>query len=92
MTRFQKIKSAIKAQNESTKYFNKTFLETFENARETMARNIEKGVDDSYENNGILLYHSYDKVYASDFYNKNGCAYCIFLEIMAGNYGGVVSC
>lgn len=45
MTRFQKIKSAIKAQNESTKYFNKTFLETFENARETMAQNIKKGVE-----------------------------------------------
>lgn len=73
-------KDALKKQNESTKYFNRDFLAKFIHAYNTAVANEKNGIDTRYYIDGVMLFHEWDQVYASDFYNKNSCAYCVFLQ------------
>ena len=81
MTEYQRIKAELKKQCRNIKYFSAAFLATFKNARAKARFNIEHDIDDSYRENDITLYHGYDEIYTSDFYQKNGSGYCSFLEI-----------
>ena len=83
MKTYKEIKEAIKRSGHTTKYFTKAFLDTYRAAVETVHRNLERGVDDTYWDGDIFTRHAYDDVRKTDFYQKSGCAYCIFLEIMA---------
>lgn len=58
-------KSAIAKQGESTKYFNRDFLNTYL----TEYKESKK--------NGIA---NYPKTKETRFYKDNSCAYCVFLE------------
>lgn len=83
MKTFQAIKEELKKERESTKYFTKQFFAIYSEALETIKRNNEKGIDDSYNDNGIWTRHAWDEVRKTDFYIKNSCAYCTFLQIVA---------
>ena len=68
----------------NTKYFTKKFFLMFIRAEQSASYNARHGIDDSYrdpECEHIVLRHSFDGVYASDFYIKNSSAYCTFLEL-----------
>lgn len=82
MTLYQQIKAELSAKRESTRYFNKQFFLDFMAAKRAFIANQENGIDNTYQSGYITLTHEYDKIYASDFYRKNGGAYCVFLEIM----------
>lgn len=79
---FASIKEELKQRGESTKYFTKAFYNAFADAVKAGKRISEAGGDDSYYVGKVRLYHHYDAIYASDFYNKNSCAYCEFLSIV----------
>ena len=83
MTEFQRIKAVMKNRKASTKYFTKAFLEAYKTARAKTKSNFENLIDDSYmhENGYVKLFHSYDEVYNSKFYQQNSCGYCEFLEV-----------
>ena len=84
MPDYTTIKHAIARNCDSTKYFTKSFYDTFRNAIATIKRNRELGIDDYYYDGNILTMHAYDDVRKTQFYRKNGTAYCVFLEIMHG--------
>lgn len=74
----------------NTKHFTKAFFKAFADAKAKRAKTIENGEADAdmyviRPEAPICLYHSFDEVYNSDFYTKNGSAYCVFLEIIYGN-------
>lgn len=83
MTIYQEWKNRLVNAGINTKYFNKAFLTTYLNAYSTISRNIKNGVEDRTEWNGITVYTAYIPVYETDFYNKNGGAYCRFLELIS---------
>ena len=78
---FQDIKSILKKQGYNTKYFSLSFFYDFVTAQKTREYNLQNNIDDSYYNNNILLFHCYDPIYNSKFYNKNGGSYCHFLSV-----------
>lgn len=76
------IKQELKTRCRNIRYFNRDFFNTFTAAAKANRENRKSGIDDSYIKDGyITLYHCYDSVYSSDFYNKNSCAYCEFLSV-----------
>ena len=83
---YDAIKNELKRRRENTKYYNKSFYKDYKNASETLEKLRENGklAEDRYEIDGIGYFHSYDKIYASDFYNKNSACYCEFLSIAYG--------
>ena len=81
MNTYKEMKTALKSTRENIKYFTKEFYEIFVEAYRTSIENKINGKDDYYEKDYISLNHCYDKVYKSDFYTKNGPAYCQFLEV-----------
>ena len=81
MTEFQKLKQALISCGEKTTHFTKAFVESYKNARAKSKFCIENEIDDSYYSGIVRLYHSWDDVYDSRFYQKNSTAYCKFLEI-----------
>ena len=88
MTEWQKYREALKQQHCSTKYFNKAFLEAYKNARAKAKFNFKHGIDDSYKDpkhEWVTLYHSYDEIYGSKFYQENSGTYCAFLELAHAN-------
>ena len=78
------IKEELKARRENVKYFNYDFFTKWIEAIQEREKTIKAGIDASYKKGYITLYHFYDEIYSSDFYNKNSCAYCVFLEIENG--------
>lgn len=82
MKSYTEIKNELKRQRQSVKYFTRAFLETYTAALETCKRNAEKGIDDGYYDGIIFTRHAWDDVRKTDFYLKNSCAYCTFLEIV----------
>lgn len=82
MTVYQEIKLELSAKCDSTKYFNKQFLTDFLEAEKSFKANQERGIDNTYRVGNIRYTHEYDKIYTSEFYQKNGGTYCVFLEIM----------
>ena len=83
MKSYTEIKNELKQERQSIRYFTRAFLETYAAALETNKRNAEKGIDDSYNDGGIWTRHAWDDVRKTDFYLKNSCAYCVFLQIVA---------
>lgn len=84
MKGYHECKKELRERCESTKYFNQKFYKTFRGAVLMTAWKLKHEIEDVYtDENGIIRQHSYDEVYKSDFYNKNSCAYCAFLEIVA---------
>lgn len=79
---YTQIKEELKKRCSSTKYFTKEFYKAFLTARETKKEYIEKGIDDSYKKGYVTLYHSYDQIYESKFYNLNSGTYCEFLSLI----------
>ena len=80
---FNSIKNELKKACISTKYFTREFFKLYTKALETGRKYDKNGTDDGYIKDGIFLRHRFDSIYASDFYNKNSCAYCEFLGIVA---------
>lgn len=82
MTLYQEIKAEIKTRRENIKHFTKQFLLDYMEAKKLFTENYKRGIDNSYKIDHVVLTHEYDKVYTSKFYQENGGAYCVFLEIM----------
>lgn len=78
---FKECKRRLQDRRENTKYFNRDFFNTFCRCRKDRAAAIKNGIDDSYVLAGVLLFHSWDDVYKSNFYNKNSGCYCEFLSV-----------
>ncbi len=83
MTLYQQIKAELSARRENTRYFNKQFLLDYLEAEIQYRVNRKNGIDNTYEFDNVTYTREYDKIYTSDFYRKNGGAYCVFLEIMS---------
>ena len=81
---YKEIKAELSRTCSSVKYFTEDFYRTFLACVEKRKQCVEAGVDDSYmaENGYVRLYHSYDPVYRSAFYNKNSGTYCEFLSLI----------
>lgn len=71
MYTFKEMKNALISEGASAKFFTKTCYETFLEER--------KKSFDAYIASGKFL--GYPKTYQSDFYVKNGCDWCLMLEI-----------
>ena len=69
---YSDIKNILKVQGYNTKYFTYNFFRMFVCSWRKREENIK---------NNILLFHCYDPVYDSKFYNLNSCTYCEFLSI-----------
>ena len=82
MTLYQQIKAELSAKRENTRYFNKQFLLDYLEAEKQYRVNRKNGIDNTYQVGNIRYTREYDKIYTSNFYRKNGGAYCVFLEIM----------
>jgi predicted transcriptional regulator len=65
------MKSLLKEKRESTRYFTKDFYSTFISDYREAVNDCIKGIDRE----------AYVKTKQTDFYNRNSCAYCVFLEI-----------
>lgn len=83
MTLYQQIKAELSAKRENTRYFNKQFLLDYLEAEKQYRANRKNGIDNTYQVGNIRYTREYDKIYTSEFYRKNGGAYCVFLEIMS---------
>ena len=79
---YSEVKQELLKLNCSTKHFTKAFYKMFGECVDTMKYNIKNGIDDSYIKNGMILFHAYDDIYRSKFYNLNSCAYCEMLSIL----------
>lgn len=80
---FKKLKTELSEKTKNTRYFNFSFFEDYLKARKQHMENLKNEVDDSYTSGYVTLYHCYDEVYNSKFYNENSCAYCVFLELIS---------
>lgn len=78
---YQSIKQELKHEAGNARYFTIQFFNEYIAAKKTMEENTKKGINNHYEKNGIIYICSFDPVYNSKFYQKNGCVYCTFLEI-----------
>lgn len=78
---YQDIKRILSIQGNNTRYFTFEFFQDFITAYKTRCQNLQNNIDDSYYNNNVLLFHCYDSIYKSKFYNKNVGSYCEFLSI-----------
>lgn len=67
----------------SLKYFNRDFLNAYIKAYNERKRNIENGTAVLFDENGIVTLPEYKDVHKTDFYIKNGTAYCAFCEAWA---------
>lgn len=74
-------KDNIKAQGKSAKYFNRDFLAKYVHAWNESHKDGAPMLH--YEKDGIIYNGYYTAVYDTDFYKKNSCAYCVFLELWA---------
>ncbi len=78
---YQSIKQELKQAAGNARYFTIEFFNEYIAAKKAMHENAKKGINDHYEKNGIIYLRSFDSVYNSKFYQKNGSVYCLFLEI-----------
>lgn len=78
---YNEIKNELKKRRENVKYFNRDFFNKWIEAVQENEKNIKAGKNDSYKNGCITLYHCYDEIYKSNFYNKNSGCYCEFLAV-----------
>ena len=73
-------RDAIRNSGHKTTYFNRAFLAEYIAAYKARAAHIEQGICTEY---GTPDYE-YNDVFNTDFYNKNGAAYCAFIEAWHG--------
>ena len=78
---YSDIKRVLSIQGNNTRYFTFEFFQNFVTAYKQRCNNLKNNIDDSYYNNNVLLFHCYDSIYQSKFYNKNSGSYCEFLSI-----------
>lgn len=67
------------------RYFTRAFYKNYLSAAETFRKNRAAGIDSSFRKPGashVVLFREYIPVYESDFYRKDSCNYCVFLEIV----------
>lgn len=88
---YEEMKQELKRYCGDTRYFNMAFFEKYLSAQKKTLLNMKNGIDDHYEKNGIIFWHSYDEIYDSVFYQKNSSTYCAFLEIASWNRNKVLS-
>ena len=81
------IRDELSEKCDSIRHFNRRFLDDYINCLNQRRENLKNGIDDSYRDEKaphVVLYHCWDDVYDSRFYQKNSCAYCEFLSIISG--------
>lgn len=78
---YQRIKDELKRRDEKAAFFTRQFFDDWKEAVKTRAAAVKDEIDESYKVGRVTLFHSFDKIYKSDFYNRNSCGYCVFLEI-----------
>lgn len=71
MLDYKEMKAAIEQRHESVKYFTKAFYDTFIAEYRQVIKDVINGNETE----------DYATTKQSSFYNKNSCAYCVFLEI-----------
>lgn len=82
---YEQVKAELARRREDAKGFTRAFYKTYLSCLKKTRQNDENGVDDRYEDeSGIVRWHSWDDVYNSKFYQKNGGAYCEFLNVVYG--------
>lgn len=81
MTLYQIFRHRLVTDGYNTRYFTKDFYDKFVIANWEITNNIRNGRNDFTEWNGITVHAPYIPIFGTDFYNKNGGAYCHFLEI-----------
>ena len=98
MEQYRKIKTELQMaeRKERIPYFNWETLDIILNDRDTAAETFANGGD-------VQAFYSGSKTLETDFYKKNGSAYCVLLEILQGmqsrynvsvsaeNIGGIVT-
>ena len=84
MMTYEKVKAEILAHRSNAKHFTRKFYADFVGAVKKNKYNREHNIDTSYQVNGITLFHEYDDIYNSKFYNLNSGTYCYFLEVVYG--------
>ena len=82
--KYQDIKNELSALVSSTRYFSRKWFDLWLSCYRKRLDNIEKGIDDSYYQDNVLLFHSWDDIYKSRFYRDNSSAYCEFLSVVNG--------
>ena len=83
--KYEDAKRELEKRGASIKHFTKRFFQTYKSCLNRARKHDEDGIDDSYQKEGIWLYHCWDEVYNSVFYRENSCGYCAFLEVVYGN-------
>ena len=78
---YEEYKTILAKRCRNTEHFTEEFLQTFLDAWDNAALAAIHGEDNTYCVDNVLLNHAYDKVYESEFYNKNSCCYCEFLSV-----------
>lgn len=83
---YEEVKTELKRRRENVKHFTREFFETYKECNQAAetARAKNETEKHAYQKKGenFKRYHFWDKIYNSDFYNLNSCAYCEFLSII----------
>ena len=77
------IKNELKNRRENIKYFNRAFFKMYLQVIQARENHIKAGTLDAqrYTDGLVIKYRYYNPVYNSNFYIKNGPAYCEFLAV-----------
>lgn len=80
---YKAIKTELQRRRNDTRYFTRDFYKLFLACQATRTAAAKNGSPDRYEKGNVILYHSFDPVYNSRFYQNNGGCYCEFLSVIA---------
>lgn len=80
---YEQIKAELSRRRNRITHFTRKFYQEFCAAQRAAKHTAENGIDLHYWKDGVYLNHAYDPVYESNFYRKNGGAYCEFLSIIS---------
>ena len=81
---YEKVKAELSARRTNIKHFTHKFFNDYVRALQKARYNTEHNIDTSYRVDGIKLFHEFDDIYSSKFYQYNGGCYCTFLQIVNG--------
>ena len=81
MKSYSGIKVDLRNMGLVSEHFTHSFYNDYVSARDEIIKNTIDGVDLHYMKDGVYLTHEMDKIYNSDFYQKDGYIYCEFLSI-----------
>lgn len=79
---YNAVKAELKSRCSNTSYFTFDFFNVWIQAQKDRDKAFRDGTEQGYEKDGVVLYHFFDPVYKSDFYNKNSVGYCEFLAVV----------